>query len=301
MLAGGVGLLLVTSTASAKRASTINLSVSSPLYAGATEATMTVSGTAAPGSYIQPWVNLKPAGAHCNADPHLDDGNEVDQASPDYANADGSYSYTWPWRATDTAGTFLLCAWLLEDGTVSAQTQQTVTVVKPPVTLSLSDVPASVRVSLTQTSFGTLHVDVGPTSRLVDWFENPVALGCPKDPSQDWLPSAEVSGKQTVPITERSSGLSGRYVLCVYVGDASGKDIDGMVQSGVIVVGCTVPNLTGKTIIAALGAVFRAGCSEGRVRYVNAGRAKHGRVVGQSPKPGTGLDSNTAIAITVGH
>jgi hypothetical protein len=237
VLAAGFGVLVVSSLVSARSAASITVSVSSPLLAGATGAMMTVSGTAAPGSYIQPWVNLKPAAAHCNADPHLDDGNEIDQASPDYANGDGSYSFTWRWLPTESTGTFLLCAWLLQDGAVAAQSQQTVTVVKPPVTLSLSGVPAKLAQSLSQTSFGTLHVDVGATTRLVDWFENPAAQGCPKDPSQGWLPSAEVSGKQTIAITERSSGLSGRYVLCVYVGDVTGKEIDGMVTSGVIVVG----------------------------------------------------------------
>jgi PASTA domain len=308
--AGILGLLAATSTAGATSAATIEMSISSPLYAGAVDATVTVSGVADPGSYLQPWVNLKQAGATCAADPAADNGDEIGPADQDYADDDGSYSFAGPWdgASADTAGaTFVVCAWLLEDGVVAAQTQQTVTVAKPPVTLSLSDVPAKLPArELGETSLGTLHADVGPTSRSVDWFVQPASQPCAAaNPRQGGNPAATVSGEDTVDLTVDSTGEDGRNVVCVYVGDQSGKEVDGLVASSVIVVGrgfaCVVPSLVGKTVKAAAAAVSRAGCLEGALRYVKGSRAKRGRVVRQAPAPGTGLGPDAKVSITVGR
>ena len=51
-------------------------------------------------------------------------------------------------------------------------------------------------------------------------------------------------------------------------------------------VACVVPRLKGKTVAAAKRAIRRAHCRVGRVRYARSSRAKKGRVVSQSPRPG---------------
>jgi len=61
---------------------------------------------------------------------------------------------------------------------------------------------------------------------------------------------------------------------------------------------CVVPKLVGQTLGAAKKRLTAAGCGRGRIKTVYA-KARKGRVVAQSPKPGTHLGHGGKVALTL--
>jgi hypothetical protein len=62
---------------------------------------------------------------------------------------------------------------------------------------------------------------------------------------------------------------------------------------------CTVPSLASKTLAMAALKLSRAGCSRGKVRYVNSGKVKKGRVVSQGIKAGKHLKAGAKVPLVV--
>jgi hypothetical protein len=63
---------------------------------------------------------------------------------------------------------------------------------------------------------------------------------------------------------------------------------------------CIVPKLKGKTVAAAKRAINKAHCSVGKITKVASSPKNRGRVVSQSPKPGTHLKKGSKVALKVG-
>jgi hypothetical protein len=61
---------------------------------------------------------------------------------------------------------------------------------------------------------------------------------------------------------------------------------------------CVVPKLAGKTLAAAKRALSRAHCGVGKITKKRS-KAKHGRVIAQSPKAGTKLPSGSKVKLVV--
>jgi hypothetical protein len=62
---------------------------------------------------------------------------------------------------------------------------------------------------------------------------------------------------------------------------------------------CVVPNVKGKSISAAKHALRAHACTAGRIRHAVSSRVGAGRVISQSPKPGTHLGHNGKVSLTV--
>jgi hypothetical protein len=62
--------------------------------------------------------------------------------------------------------------------------------------------------------------------------------------------------------------------------------------------GCTVPNASGRSLGSAQGAIRRASCSVGRIRYARS-RWTRGRVLGQSPRQGLRLLVGSRVNLVV--
>jgi hypothetical protein len=63
---------------------------------------------------------------------------------------------------------------------------------------------------------------------------------------------------------------------------------------------CTVPKLEGKSLKASKSRIKGADCKLGKVARKKGTKAKTGRVVGQSKKPGTVLPAGTVVKVTLG-
>jgi hypothetical protein len=64
--------------------------------------------------------------------------------------------------------------------------------------------------------------------------------------------------------------------------------------------GCVVPKLAGKKLAAAKGLIKAAGCAPGKVKRVHGPKKKRGKVLKQSPAPGTLVAPGAKVAIKVG-
>jgi hypothetical protein len=64
--------------------------------------------------------------------------------------------------------------------------------------------------------------------------------------------------------------------------------------------GCVVPKLAGKKLAAAKGLIKAAGCAQGKVKRVHGPKKKRGKVLKQSPAPGTLVAPGAKVAIKVG-
>jgi hypothetical protein len=62
---------------------------------------------------------------------------------------------------------------------------------------------------------------------------------------------------------------------------------------------CTVPGLARYTLAMAALKLLRAGCSRGKVRYVNSANVKKGRVISQGIKAGKRLQAGAKIPLVV--
>jgi hypothetical protein len=114
-----------------------------------------------------------------------------------------------------------------------------------------------------------------------------------------WRAAVELTG------TAALGGGAEVYALsCVAVGEcaAGGGYTDGSLHGQAFVadlaVPCVVPHVVGKTLSAAENALSLASCAVGKIKKVKA-KAKAGRVVAQSPKPGKHLKGGSKVALSL--
>jgi hypothetical protein len=62
---------------------------------------------------------------------------------------------------------------------------------------------------------------------------------------------------------------------------------------------CVVPNVKGKTLTAARQALKAHSCSTGRIKHAFSSTVQAGRVISESPRPGTHLRHNGKVGLTV--
>jgi PASTA domain-containing protein len=62
---------------------------------------------------------------------------------------------------------------------------------------------------------------------------------------------------------------------------------------------CVVPNLKGKTMLAARAALQKANCKLGAVRRAYSSKVKKGRVISQKPVPGTRQPAQTRVNVVL--
>jgi beta-lactam-binding protein with PASTA domain len=62
-----------------------------------------------------------------------------------------------------------------------------------------------------------------------------------------------------------------------------------------------VPKVVGKRLAAAKARIRRAHCSVGKVTRKRATKARRGRVIAQSPRPGRRLANHARVRLTVGR
>jgi beta-lactam-binding protein with PASTA domain len=60
-----------------------------------------------------------------------------------------------------------------------------------------------------------------------------------------------------------------------------------------------VPNVRGKVLATAKAAIKRAHCSVGKVTKKASRKTKAGRVIGESPRPGTHLRAGARVNLVV--
>jgi hypothetical protein len=80
---------------------------------------------------------------------------------------------------------------------------------------------------------------------------------------------------------------------------AAGAAVDVLVSLGRRT--CKVPNVRGKTLARAKSALARAACRAGRIRRARSANALKGRVIRQSPRPGTRLPEGGRVNLVLGR
>lgn len=85
-----------------------------------------------------------------------------------------------------------------------------------------------------------------------------------------------------------------------YIADFQEATVEKLAaHAAVVVKGCTVPNVKGKSLAAAKTAIKKAHCTVGKITHVPSTRVPSGDVVSQSPKAGTNVDYGTKVSLKV--
>lgn len=85
-----------------------------------------------------------------------------------------------------------------------------------------------------------------------------------------------------------------------YINDFEQKTVDSIAKHAAVVVqGCTVPNVAGKSLAAAKKAIKKAHCTVGKVSHAHSAKTPAGDVVSQSPKARTNVDYGTNVRLKV--
>jgi hypothetical protein len=136
------------------------------------------------------------------------------------------------------------------------------------------------------------------------------------DGSRD-LAAADVSGNGVSVFVNKGSGTflprrdyrTGREPWSVAIADLTGdgkRDVAtaSSVANSVSVLAnttglCTVPKVTGMTLVAAKRTIAHANCRFGKVRRASSESVKRGRVISEKPKPGTVLPNGDKVNLVV--
>src|SRR5262245_39619219 len=207
------------------------------MHAGAQE-TIVTTGSTTPGASladIELLVTVKPAGGSCAATPLSDTGDPLggDPVAPGIA-PDGSFAFRWHFFP-DTSGPYLVCGWMSSGGAVTAVTSQTATVARPALTMSV-DGSAKLPVGIGHFTLARIHYDLGAIRRSLFWSLRDAKQGC--EPAPDAVTSeGSVTGGGTFLAQTGLTPPDGLYVVCAYLADTTGKEVDAFASSRAIVVG----------------------------------------------------------------
>lgn len=109
---------------------------------------------------------------------------------------------------------------------------------------------------------------------------------------------------QTGQVMQLAGATTGRRIRVVVtatnsVGSASAASDATAVVRAPLVRRCVVPNLRGKALAKAKGAIRSGRCSLGRVRKAFSARVRAGRVISQTPRAGTRLAAGARVNLVV--
>ncbi len=110
------------------------------------------------------------------------------------------------------------------------------------------------------------------------------------------LPADAVAKFQEAWVTVSCTALT----HCAAVGSYTGKKdgLEGLLTAGALRA-TQMPNLTGMTLRAARQAIASHGCSLHAIRHASSAKVRRGRVISQTPRPGTRLTLHTKISLVV--
>jgi hypothetical protein len=256
-------------------------------------------------------VHYKPTGGTaCGANPNADDGTN---AGINYTITPGNFA-TSVNVTFDKAGSYLACAWVMQNSTVTATDSKTVTVRIPHLSLALS-APGAVNERDTFQLTATLQAEASRQLWVYVLVDN--GRGCPanagaadtSDVAYMAASGRSFVGGPTAVSENLSLGDPGVYLLCGYM-TISGHPSDPpevATSASLTVVApppppppCVVPAVVKDEPLAATkGRLGTASCTVGKVRYVASARYARGSVFKLAPTPGTSLPNAAAVDVWV--
>jgi hypothetical protein len=301
--------------ASAAHASTISITVGAdPAESITTQVGVTGIATEEEDRY---YLKVKPAGGRgCAANAEADEGvyalGEFENVVGDPGNFAASTNWTF-----ETAGAYLLCAWLQHNGTpagsptVVASTSVAVNIRQPHLSLSIQ-APSTVLVGRT---FQIAMTAEAETQReAFEYLLRNTGRGCPANADAAESTSEEIAihpfgvdfdgGPSTVTDNESLNAL-GAYLVCAYFEYPHSYSVPELVASAALAVvkpspPCVVPKLGSRRTLAAVERRIKsAHCRVGRVTYVSSSRYARGLAISLRPAPGTRLEAHAAVAVEV--
>ena len=295
----------------AQAASSIAISVGSdPVESIATQIGASGSTTEA-SSYL--YVTYKPTGgAGCGVNPQADTGTRLIDTY--YVNPAGPYARSVN-TTFDSAGSYLVCAWLELPGgehTILAQDSKIVAVRVPHLSLTLA-APAAVNAGETFQVTTTTQAEATRSLYLYALVDN--GRGCPANASAasssdvgELIWNRSIIGGPTTSSTNASYATPGAYLLCAYVHYRATTDPPQIVASAAFTViappppppSCVVPQIIRDEPLAqAKARLAAASCAPGKVHYVASARYARGSVFKFAPLSGATLPNATAVGLYV--
>ena len=299
VLAGCLVAWLATSAAA--QASTISItSAADPAESIATQLGVTGTVTVAPSATVS--LKFKPAGGSpCGANPAADTGG-VDLVLQGGV-VTGPYTFSVN-HTFDQAGSYLMCAWITDQGAMAptATAEQTLVVRIPHLSLTIAAPPVVVLGQTFQVST-TTQAEAQRTvyvSAIAD-----TGRGCPANIGalrslagyQD-IVAAQALGGPTTTTTNVTMSTAGVKLLCGYFQNSAVVQATA-VASLTVQAPCIVPAFTpGAALAAVKASLTTSGCTVA-TRLVPSNKYKRGTVVSLNPKAGTSLAPQAKVTVNV--
>ena len=265
-----------------------------------------VSGTASNTS-SRVSLKVKPSGGTaCAANPEADNGSTVMSFR---GVSQGPFNQSENW-VFETAGSYVLCAWLTDGNQVLAAHNRTVSVRVPKLSLSVA-VPQTAAMNETFQVSTTAQTEASRSlhlSRIPD-----TGRGCPANADAADSTSGEftiISGRRMSggPRTEsENNSISdpGTYLFCGYLHYKSTTDPPQATASATITIPappppCIVPTVApGTDLAAATGALGAANCTRGKIKRIASTRYARGTVVKVIGQAGASLANAAPVDVLV--
>jgi plastocyanin len=194
-----------------------------------------------------------------------------------------------------------------------------ITLDRHPPTVTVTPATANVTTG-TLVSFNTSATDdTSGTSGSYDWdFGDNTQHGSGTAPSHTYTQpgtyqvkstTSDGAGNQgqgtaTITVTAPAPGGTTGGMVAGSTGGNTGGNLGGMVAGstggGAGTTRCMVPRLKGKTLAAAKKRLARAHCAVGKITKRKGPKRKKGKVVAQTPKPGTSKPAGSKVRLVIG-
>lgn len=259
-------------------------------------------------------MTVKPNGGEsCAANPSADHGEEVFSEGGE-ANFAATRNHTF-----ETAGSYLLCAWLLDlssgEAQVAASTSASVAVRQPHLSISLA-APPIVRPNQI---FQVTASAQAETARTFYTYILPVTgRGCPANASSadqtagqltvvwaafgdDW----NVNGGPFAASANEQLASVGSYLICAYAEyQSTANNPEATANATFAVVkpppACVVPHLARHTTLASVKRrLLAAHCAIGKVTYIFSSHHRRGEAISTNPRYGAHRNNGAQVAVLV--
>ncbi len=299
----GATLLMLGSTAATAAASTMSITVGSePVESITTQLGVTGTATSRGQDLI---LKIQPTGGElCGANANADSGSQVlytETGEPGPYNPMINYTF-------EPAGSYLLCSWQEENGSVVASNSLTVTVRPPHLSLSIS-APTSVQ---TGQMFQLASTAQAETSRdAIEYVLPDTGDGCPANAaaaggtsgSRGIYSEWNVDGGPFTRTANETLETAGQYLFCAYFeypGRESPPEATASAMTTVVAPPppCVVPKLASGAGLASVEQTIRAAdCTVGKIISVASTKVARGGVLSLNPVSGTKLSAGAAVSI----